>query len=122
MADEGVYTTNAQIQAFAGTNAGTTAKAVTATDVYVLMVEAMINDDTSYNWSDDFGGLDVDTKGILSLAGATKCAMIVVNADPTGYTARERETHLDFLNTLYDSAIKVLLDKNKSAFIRGEST
>ena len=124
MADVGIFTKNADIQALAGVNAGATAKAVAATDVYVLWVEAMINTDTLYDWSAAIttgGILDAALQEILTLAGASKCAMIVVNADPTGYSARERETTLDFLNSTYDSCIKILQEKDKSAFVRGET-
>ena len=123
MADFGIYTKNADIQALAGVNAGTTAKAITATDVYVLNVEAQINVDTLYDWSAAItagGILDAALQLILKMTGEAKCAMIVINADPTGYSARERETSLDFLNSIYESNIKILQEKDKTAFIRNE--
>ena len=124
MADVGIFTKNADIQALAGVNAGTTAKAVAATDVYVLNVESMINLATDYDWSaaTTAGGIiDAGLKYALIQAGASRCAMMVVNADPTGYSARERETTLDFLNSLYNEAIKILTEKDKSALLRGEA-
>ena len=123
MADLGIYTKNADIQALAGINAGTTAKAEAATDVYVLNVEAQINVDTLYDWSAAItagGILDAALQLILKMTGAAKCAMMVINADPTGYSARERETSLDFLNSIYESNIKILQEKDKTAFIRNE--
>ncbi len=123
MTDFGIYTKNADIQALAGVNAGTTAKAITATDVYVLNVEGAINAETWFDWSTAWTAttLDATFKLALTMAGASKCAMIVVNADPTGYSARERETTLDFLNSLYDSAMKVLKDTDSVALIKKES-
>ena len=124
MTDVGIYTKNADIQALAGVNAGTTAKATAATDVYVLNVEATIDLDTGYDWSSAWTAgtiLDETLRDILTQAGAAKCAMMVVNADPTGYSARERETTLDFLNSLYNESIRIIKDKDAAAMMKGES-
>jgi len=121
MADNGVFTKNADIAALAGVGANTTSVATAATDVYVLNVESIVNVDSDYNWSDTFAALDVDTKGVLTMAGACKCAMIVVSSDTDGYGSRQAETLLDFLQNTYDAMIKMLLDKDKTAFIRGEA-
>jgi len=124
MADVGIYTKNADIQALAGSNAGATAKATAATDVYVLNVEASIDVDTLYDWSSAItaGGIvDAALKGILTMTSAARCAMVVVNADLTTMSSRERETILDFLNTLYEDGLKILREKDKSAFVRNEA-
>ena len=122
MADVGIYTKNADIQALAGVNAGTTAKAVAATDIYVLNVEAAIDVETLYDWSSNYASLDASLKKILTMAGASKCAMIVVNADLTGYSARERETTLDFLNMIYNSSIELLKKESYQLFIENGNT
>ena len=124
MTDFGIYTKNVDIQALAGVNAGTTAKAITATDVYVLNVEAAIDLDTGYDWSSAWTAgsiLDDSLKLVLTQAGASKCAMMVVNADPTGYSARERETTLDFLNSIYEDSIRIITDKDSAALMREEA-
>ena len=123
MVDEGVYTKSADIQALAGINAGTNAKLNTTTDIYVLNVEGAINAETYNDWSALWtaGSLDASLKLALTMAGASRCAMIVVNADPTGYSARERETTLDLLNSLYASAMRTLKDTDSAALIRKES-
>ncbi|KKL83317.1 hypothetical protein LCGC14_1975980 [marine sediment metagenome] len=124
MADDGIYTKNADIQALAGVNAGTTAKAEAATDVYVLNVEAAINTRTGTDWSTAWTASELDDNGtmklVLTQTGAAKCAMNVIIADPTGYSARERETALDFLNTMYEEGIKMLSGTGGSALIAGE--
>lgn len=124
MADVGIYTKNADIQALAGTNAGTTAKATAATDVYVLNVENRINVETLYDWSAAVtagGILDATLQLILTETGAAACAMNVIIADPTGYSSQEREMTLDYLNSMYEANIKALQDKDKTAFIRNEA-
>ena len=124
MADVGIFTKNADIQALAGINAGATAKATAATDVYVLNVEAAINVAATFDYSAAWtaGTLDASLKLVLTQAGASKCAMIVINADPTGYSARERETSLDFLNSLHSEAMKILVDKDIQKYIEDGTT
>lgn len=124
MADFGIYTKNADIQALAGVNAGTTAKATAATDIYVLNVEAAIDLETGYDWSSAWtagGILDDSLKLILTQAGAAKCAMNVVNADLIAMSPRERETILDYLNTLYENSIRIIKEKDGAAMMRGEA-
>ena len=123
MPDIGIYTKSADIAALVGINAGTTAKSVEVTDVYVLNVEAVIDTSTNTDWSTLFtaGSLDQTLRNILTQAGAARCAMIVANADPTGYSAREFETLLDFLNSLYDEAITILKTDDGTAKVKGET-
>ena len=111
MTDFGIYTKNADIQAYAGINANTTSKNTTATDVYVLSVEAKINAMTRFNWSDAFSGLNVDVKGILTETGAAWCAMNVIKDDMSGFTSRfEAETMLDVLRDFVTTNISILRD------------
>tara|TARA_R100001530_G_scaffold19772_2_gene16617 strand:+ start:546 stop:923 length:378 start_codon:yes stop_codon:yes gene_type:complete len=119
MADDGIYTKNADIQALAGVNAGAAAKLTAQTDVYVLNVENRINIATDTDWSTLWaaGSLDSTLKLILTETGAAACAMNVINADMTAMSGRERETILDYLNTIYEENIKLLLDKDKKANI-----
>lgn len=123
MADVGIYTKNVDIQALAGVNAGATAKATAATDVYVLNVEATIDINTGTDWSSEWtaGNLDVTLRQALTQAGASRCAMIVIIADPTGYASREREMTLDLLSSLYDEAIRIIKDKDGAALMKGEA-
>ena len=122
MADFGIYTKNADIQALAGVNAGTTAKATAATDIYVLNVEAAIDIETGFDWSSAWtaGTLDDTLKLTLTQAGASRCAMMVVNADLIAMSPRERETILDFLNSIYETSIRIIKEKDGAALMRGE--
>lgn len=119
MADLGIYTKNADIQARAGVNANATQKLTAATDVYVLNIESMINVKTRYNWSDAFtAGLNADVGGILTHTGACWCAMIVINDDMSGYTSRsEAQTMLDFLNNEVNKGISFLKEKGAETFM-----
>lgn len=121
MADFGIYTKNADIQAYAGINANTTSKAIAATDVYVLNVESKINSMTRFNWSDAFtAGLNADVKGILTETGAAWCAIIVIESDMGGYTSRtEAQTMLDVLRDFVTTNISILRDIKTQTFING---
>lgn len=106
MADDGVWIKNVDIQAKAGTNANSTAKATAATDVYVLEVEALINAVTRHNWSDEFSSLSGDVKDLLKLAGSNLAAIYVIQWDMSGFTSRiEAE---DMVNILRDQALFAL--------------
>src|SRR3990167_938352 len=109
MVDVGIYCKNANIQAYAGINANSTAKATAATDVYVLDVEAAINVATRKNWSDSYSTLNVDVKYILMQTAATRCAQIVIMNQMSGFTSRaEAETMLDVLHSIYTTNIELL--------------
>lgn len=120
MADDGIYTTNAQIQARAGINASAVAKAVGETDKYVLDVEALVNSMTRFNWSDAVtAGLNVDAEGILREASACFCAIYVITQDMAGFTSRVEAE--DMINVLRDKAlfaISILRDKKVQKFIQ----
>ena len=121
MADVGIYTKNADIQAVAGINANATAKAVAATDVYVLDVESSINSATRYNWSDAFtAGINADVGGILTETGACLCANKVIAADMSGFTSRGEAESMITLNR--DTALRnlsILRDIKSQTFING---
>ena len=121
MADVGIYCKNANIQAYAGINANTTSKAVAATDVYVLDVEAGINVATRKNWSDAYAGLNADVKYILMQTAAARCAMIVIANDMSGFSSRaEAESMLNVLYNIYVTNIELLKDiNNVQSFVVG---
>ena|SRR3990167_968750 len=121
MADIGIWTTNASIQAKAGTGANATAKAVAATDEYVLEVEGFLNCITRKNWSDVYSTLNVDVKYILKETTSALCAIYVIQWDMSGFTSRlEAE---DMINILRDTALRnisLLRDKKIQDFMVGE--
>ena len=120
MVDDGIYTTNAQIQARAGVNASATEKLTAATDVYVLDVEALVNCISRVNWSDLVTtGLNADVEGILREASACFCAIYVIQADMSGFTSRVEAE--DMINVLRDKAlfaIAIIRDGQVKKFIQ----
>lgn len=120
MPDIGIYCKNANIQAYAGINANATAKAVAATDIYVLDVESAINVATRKNWSDGYAALNVDVKYMLMQTAAARCAQIVIMNDMSGFTSRvEAETMLDVLQNMYVTNIELLKMQPQQDFAVG---
>ena len=107
MADDGIYTTNAQIAVKAGANVNTTAITVAETDKYVLDVESMVNCMTRFNWSDKFtSGLNADVVGLLREASANLCAIYAIQYDMSGFTSRAEAE--DMISTLRDAAMRAI--------------
>ena len=119
MADNGIYIKNADIVARAGANVNATAINTTATDIYVLDIEALINSLTRFNWSDKVAaGLDVDTEGILREAGACFAAIYAIQWDMSGFTSRvEAEDMVNILRDRALFAISILRDKKTQKFM-----
>ena len=120
MADEGIFTKNADIQARAGINANTTSKATAATDVYVLNIEGTINVMTNYNWSDAYtAGLNADVQGMLTDIGASMCAIIVILSDMSGYTSRDEAIGMvNILNNSINRGLMTLKNTDKKRFLK----
>lgn len=121
MADDGIYTTNAQIANQAGANVNATAITVAETDKFVLLAEAYVNAKTRTNWSDLVtAGLNADVQGILTLASAALCAINAINYDMSVFATRsEAETMMDVLRDRHVQAMKALEDMKVRTFIEG---
>ena len=120
MADDGIYTKNADIAALAGADANATAVATAATDVYVLTVESQINAATRYNWSDAFtAGLNADVQGILTETGAALCAIKVINWDMNAHGVTVAKAMINVLNDRAQKNISILRDTKSETFIKG---
>ncbi len=119
MTDFGIYTKNADIVARAGAKANSTAVNTTATDIYVLDVEAIINAATRYNWSDKVtAGMNADVEGILTDTGASLCAIKVIMWDMSGFTTREEaKSMINVLNDRAQKNISILRDIKSQTFI-----
>ena len=108
MADDGIFTTNAQIAVFAGTNVNTTAITTTETDKYVLIEEANLNKAVRFNFSDAFtAGLNADVASAITGYTARKCAINAINFDLNAFGVSTAQTMID---VLLDQANKILGD------------
>ncbi len=118
MADVGVWTKNADIQAKAGTNANATAKATAATDLYVLEVESFVNCICRHNFSDTYSTLNDDVKHILKSVTTNLMAIIVIQWDMSGFTSNiEAEDMINVLWATVSLNINLLRDQKVVDFI-----
>jgi hypothetical protein len=120
MADEGIMATTQQVLDKAGANVSSTSSAEAYTNRFVAQAEAVVNSLTRYNWNDDYAGLNVDVKGLLSDAVACYAAMMVIQYDMSGMSSREAETRLDFLRDAFERNIRALIDIKVRDFVKGE--
>jgi len=122
MADTGKFCSGAHVLRKAGAGANATAITEAYTNDFMAQAESMINVATRKNWSDAYGGLNIDVKEILKLASSNLAAMMVINYDMSGYSSRtEAETMLDVLWSTAREAMAVLQDKKSETFIDGET-
>ena len=119
MADTGLFATTAEVGYKAGAGASATSKAEAYVNSYMTQVEAFINSSCRYNFSDNYAGLNVDTKGVLKQIASDLAAIYVINYDMSGFASRlEAE---DKINVLRDAALRgisLLKDKKVTDFIR----
>lgn len=117
MADTGIFATTAEVQRKAGANASATSKAEAYVNDYMTQAESTINAMTRYNWSDAYGSLNADVKGILKEVASNLAAIYVIQYDMSGFTSRiEAE---DMINVLRDGALRgmsILRDKKVQRF------
>lgn len=119
MVDTGIFCTGSEVAMKAGAGASATAKGETYLNSYISQAESFINSAARYNFSDAYGSLNADTKGVLKDAASNLAAIYVVTYDMSGYTSRiEAE---DIINVLRDAALRdvaLLKDKKVTDFIR----
>ena len=118
MADTGIFATTAEVQRKAGANASATSKAEGYINDYMTQVESMINCVCKFNFSDNYGTLNADVKGLLKEAASNFAAIYIIIYDMSGFTSRiEAE---DMINVLRDAglrALALLRDKKTTDFM-----
>lgn len=114
-----IFASTAEVERKAGANCSAVSKAAAYVDDYMTQVESQINADCRYNFSDNYGTLNVDTKGILKEVASNLAAIYVIQYDMSGFTSRiEAE---DMINILRDAALRglrMLKDKKVTDFMR----
>ena len=114
MAFTGITATEAEIDQKSGANVSL-AFTDTMKTQSLLQAESFLNSETEKNWSDDFGGLNVDVKSIITSYTASWVAMDAINYDMSGFFSRsEAQTMLDVLDNIMNRCLKVLKDKSSS--------
>lgn len=117
MAHEGIFATSDEILVKAGENYDTS---VTETRINALckQVESYINVRTRYNWSDNYSGLNVDVKGILSECESNLVAIYIIIYNMGGYNTRvEAEDMINVLKVRANECLRLLEDQKAAMFM-----
>lgn len=119
MTYSGIFATLLQVQYKAGANASAISKAEIYVNSYMTEAESYINAQTRFNFSDVYGTLNADTKGILQEAASNIAAIYVIQFDLSGFTSRiEAEDMINVLRDAYLRDLQLLRDKKVTDFIR----
>lgn len=120
MSDTGIFATTAEVQRKVPPQSSSTANAEAYINQFMTEVESLINVSTTYNWSDNYSGLNVDVKGILKMAAASWAAAQVIKYDMSGFpTTDDAISHINALLYDYNTALALLKDsKDKQTFIK----
>lgn len=120
MADTGIFATTAEVVRKAGAGCSATYTAEAAVNDFMTQVESEINATCRYNFSDAYGSLNVDTKGLLKQAASNMAAIYIIQCDMSGITSRiEAEDRINVLRDAALRAINLLKDRKVTDFVRG---
>jgi hypothetical protein len=118
MADTGIFATTEEVKRKAGAGASTTSAVEAYINQFMTEAESFINSVTRNNWSDNYGSLNADVRGILKEVASNLAAMYVIQFDMSGYTSRyEAETMLDVLRDGAMRGLSLLKDKKVEDFM-----
>tara|TARA_Y100000296_G_scaffold17864_1_gene21119 strand:+ start:1807 stop:2193 length:387 start_codon:yes stop_codon:yes gene_type:complete len=118
MADTGIFATTLQVQEKAGANASAVANTEAYINSYIAQAESEINVAVRYNFSDVYGTLNVDVKGILTKVASCLAAIDVITYDMSNFSSRGEAE--DMINVHRDTALRgiaILRDKKQETFI-----
>jgi hypothetical protein len=103
-----------EVQYKAGSNASAISNTETYINSYIAQAESHVNAESGYNWSDVYSTLNADVKHILTEAASNLAAIYVMAYDPDRWASSTYSNKVNTLLTLYDTAIKLLREKDKT--------
>ena len=117
MADEGIFATTAEVQRKVGANVSSVSNVEAFINQYMTEAESFINVVCGVNYSDTFGALNVDVKGILKRWAVALAAFDVIDYDTSGANQREFERRMDALLDQSNKCQTLMKNKIKSDFV-----
>lgn len=111
MAFTGITATEAEIDQRSGANVST-AFTDTMKTASLLAAENSLNSETTKNWSDDFGGLDVDVKSAVTAYTASWVAIDAINFDIDAIGRGTANLMINVLLDIMARQIRTLKDIN----------
>ena len=117
----GIFCTIAEVERKAGANVSATSVAEAYVDDYTTQVESFINTLIRFNFSDNYGTLNVDVKGILKETASNLAAIYVINYDMSSIVVASSLIEAeDRITVLRDAAMRnlsILRDKKHTEFM-----
>lgn len=118
MAEEGTFTTNAEVLRKVGANASSTSSAEDYTNQFIREAESYINIASRKNWTDAYSELNDDVKYILKEAASNLAAIYVIQYDMSGYSSRiEAEDMINILFARFVQCMDILTDLGAIKFM-----
>lgn len=115
MAATSILSTDAEMNAMAGENVDVTGWTDANKTAWGLQAENYLNILCRYNWSDNFAGLNVDVKYILSEFVARYVAVCGIAYNMAGYTSRIEAEDMINIHVWRMIELKELLADQKAA-------
>ena len=113
MAFTGITATEAEIDQKSGANVST-AFTDTMKTQSLLQAENYLNTETTNNWSDDFAGLNVDVKSLVTAFTASWVATDAINYEIDALGRGTATLMLNVLANIMSKALSTLKDKNNN--------
>jgi len=118
MTDTGIFATTVEVQRKVGLNASATANTEAYINDFMTQAESYINAQTGVNWSDIYGTLNVDKRGILKDAASNLAAVYVLQYDLKGTSRVELEDRMNILMYRFNQCMKVLKEEGSNEFVK----
>ena len=113
MAYTGITATEAEIDQRSGANIST-AFTDTMKTQSLLAAESFLNSETTKNWSDDFGGLNVDVKSLVTAYTASWVAVDAINYDIDAIGRGTANLMINVLLDVMSRSLNTLKDKSRN--------
>ena len=110
MVFSGITASEAEIDAIAGANVDTAFDGDDKT-ASLLRAENFLNVETGKNWSDDFSGLDVDVKSLVTAFTASWVARDMINYNPDAMGRSSAIFKTNIIRDIINTALSTLKDK-----------
>lgn len=111
MAFTGITATEAEIDQKSGANVSSSFTDVMKTQS-LLQAESYLNSETTKNWSDDYAGLNVDVKSIVTAFTASWVATDAINYNIDAVGRGTATLMLNVLANIMQKSLSTLKDKN----------
>ena len=121
MADTGIFASTSEVQKYVPIWANPTYNHVDYINQFIQGWESYINVTMNYNWSDNYGAADSDTKKILTLFVCVNVAMDICIMDISGTDIRVAEFFFDRMTDVSNKCFSQLKENASNEAIKNNA-